>query len=114
MQDKARELLAMFPSKSIRHVYVTKVMSAHLCQLQQHQCPKQASNLRTETSSYTRSSLSHQAQKHGLTQGGKAGTHPSLKGPCADAGRSLLGERRRRCLQGLPPAAMISKGFAPS
>ncbi len=44
----------------------------------------------------------------------KPGTHPSLKGPCADAGRSLFGERRRRCLQGLPPAAMISKGFAPS
>lgn len=79
----------------------------------------QVGNLQTETYSYIRISLLfHQAQKYQFMQGGEAGTYPSLKGPCegpcADAGRSLLGERRRRCLQGLPPAAMISKGFAPS
>ena len=44
----------------------------------------------------------------------KAAAHPSLKGPGEEAGQSPLGERRRRCLQGLPPAAMIWKGFAPS
>jgi len=68
-QDKARELLAMLPSNSIRHVYVTEVMSAHLCQLQQHQCPEQMGKLQTKTSKCI-SLLFHQAQKHGLTQGG--------------------------------------------
>lgn len=49
------------------------------------------------------------------TDRGIGRAYPSLKGPEeAAAAWSHLGDLRRLCLQGLPPAAMMPKGFAPS